>query len=191
MDPNVAAESGLNPPSGAPIVPAAADVRGLLGEIAEPTNAKDEAIQNRLIQRRLGIGASLFLCTESSRPGDGRSFAPSRHLLLVLGSKCQLQGGSPNVAGDLGTPPRRWQTVRARPRAAQAGKPRRSTKRSTRLTKRTPPKSRSCCPRVKTSPKARSRPYRFSTNSNPWSSRCSRKSPASRVRLHLIVREAR
>jgi HD-GYP domain-containing protein (c-di-GMP phosphodiesterase class II) len=68
MDPNVAAESGLNPPSGAPIVPAAADVRGLLGEIAEPTNAKDEAIQNRLIQRRLGIGASFFYALRARDP---------------------------------------------------------------------------------------------------------------------------
>lgn len=87
MNPNVAADSGLTPPTDAPIAPGpAADMRSLLGEIAEPSNAKDEAIQNRLIQRRLGVGASLFYAL---RARDAATAAHSLRVAICCSSWAQ------------------------------------------------------------------------------------------------------
>lgn len=69
MDPNVSSAPGFSGPPDVPIASSRAeDMRGLLGEIAQPTNAKDDAIQNRLIQRRLGVASSLFYALRARDP---------------------------------------------------------------------------------------------------------------------------
>jgi diguanylate cyclase (GGDEF)-like protein/PAS domain S-box-containing protein len=78
MDQQFLTNSDFSPPQTAVVPPGnRGNMQTLLGEIAAPSTAEEEAIQNRLLQRRLGMASSLFFSLRA------RDQATASHSLRV------------------------------------------------------------------------------------------------------------